>query len=204
MVKNPQVNAGDLRDASSIPRSGRSSGEGNGNPLWYSCLKSYRQRSLAGYSQWDHKQWDTAEATQHTHASKTLTFNMWSIQRYEQDDLYSFIFTITFRSFCVHWTYGTHGFTPATSHVLFWTGQVEPLLPSLSSLHPSLGSCSNLLLWLREKVPFYRDEILPLYHTHLYKFHYSNFRLMSNNSQCYQFKIYILHQTSDSRTTSFI
>ena len=33
----------------SIPGSGRSLGEGNGNPLQYSCLgKSHEQRSLAG------------------------------------------------------------------------------------------------------------------------------------------------------------
>ena len=35
MVKNPLANAG---DSDSIPRSGKSPGEGNGNPLQYSCL----------------------------------------------------------------------------------------------------------------------------------------------------------------------
>ena len=40
-VKNPPVNAG---DAGSIPRSGRSPGEGNGNPLQYSCLENYRDK----------------------------------------------------------------------------------------------------------------------------------------------------------------
>ena len=35
MVKNPSANA---RDASLIPGLGRSPGEGNGNPLQYSCL----------------------------------------------------------------------------------------------------------------------------------------------------------------------
>ena len=40
MVKNPPANAGDGRNAGSIPGSGRSSGEGNGNPLRYSCLRS--------------------------------------------------------------------------------------------------------------------------------------------------------------------
>ena len=35
MVKNLPANVGDL---GSIPRSGRSPGEGNGNPLQYSCL----------------------------------------------------------------------------------------------------------------------------------------------------------------------
>ena len=35
---NPPANAGDTRDTCSIPGSGRSPGEGNGNPLKYSCL----------------------------------------------------------------------------------------------------------------------------------------------------------------------
>ena len=35
MVQNPPANAG---DAGLIPGSGRSPGEGNGNPLQYSCL----------------------------------------------------------------------------------------------------------------------------------------------------------------------
>ena len=34
-VKNPPTNA---RDVGSTPRSGRSPGEGNGNPFQYSCL----------------------------------------------------------------------------------------------------------------------------------------------------------------------
>ena len=38
MVKNPPADAGDTRDAGPIPRSGRSPGEGNGNPLQYPCL----------------------------------------------------------------------------------------------------------------------------------------------------------------------
>ena len=38
MVENPPANTRDARDESSIPGSGRSPGEGNGNPLQYSCL----------------------------------------------------------------------------------------------------------------------------------------------------------------------
>ena len=34
----------DVRDAGSIPGSGRSLGEGNGNPLQYSCLKNPMDR----------------------------------------------------------------------------------------------------------------------------------------------------------------
>ena len=52
-VKNPPANAGDVRDAASIPGLGRSPGGGHGNPLQYSCLENpHRQRSLAGYSPW--------------------------------------------------------------------------------------------------------------------------------------------------------
>ena len=38
VVKNPPANAGDIKDVSSIPESGRSPGEGNGKPLQYSRL----------------------------------------------------------------------------------------------------------------------------------------------------------------------
>ena len=40
MVKNPPANAGGTRDSSSIPGSGRCPGEGNNNPLQYSCLEN--------------------------------------------------------------------------------------------------------------------------------------------------------------------
>ena len=40
MVKNPPANAGDARDAGSIPGLGRSSRVGNGNSLQYSCLEN--------------------------------------------------------------------------------------------------------------------------------------------------------------------
>ena len=40
VVKNSPANAGVIRDMSSIPGSGKSSGGGNGNPLWYSCLEN--------------------------------------------------------------------------------------------------------------------------------------------------------------------
>ena len=39
LVKNPPASAGDVRDVGSIPGWGRSPGEGNGNPLQYSCLE---------------------------------------------------------------------------------------------------------------------------------------------------------------------
>ena len=56
--KESACNAGDL---GSIPALGRSPGEGNGNPLQYSCRRNPKDfswtsmRSLAGYSPWGHR-----------------------------------------------------------------------------------------------------------------------------------------------------
>ena len=50
--KESACNAEDL---GSIPGSGRSAREGNGSPLQYSYRESHGQRSLVGYSPWDHK-----------------------------------------------------------------------------------------------------------------------------------------------------
>ena len=44
VVKNPPTNAGYAGDVGSVPGSGRSPGEGNGNPLQYSCLENPRDR----------------------------------------------------------------------------------------------------------------------------------------------------------------
>ena len=49
-------------DPGSIPGSGRSPGEGNGNPLQYSVLENpHGQRSLAGYSPWGCEELDPTE-----------------------------------------------------------------------------------------------------------------------------------------------
>ena len=54
VVKNPPAKAG---NTGSIPGTGRSPGEENGNPLQYSCLENpYGQRSLADYSSWGCKE----------------------------------------------------------------------------------------------------------------------------------------------------
>ena len=54
-----------------IPGSGRSPGEGSGNPLQYSRLGNPIDRGLVGYNPWGHKELDTlsdlAHAYTHTH-----------------------------------------------------------------------------------------------------------------------------------------
>ena len=44
VVKNMPANAEDIRDVGSIPESGRSPGEGHGNPLQYSRLENPMDR----------------------------------------------------------------------------------------------------------------------------------------------------------------
>ena len=66
MVKNLPATAG---EGGSIPGSGRSPGEGNGNSLQYSCFLCHGQRSLEGYSPWGCNKSDTTVHTHtHTHA----------------------------------------------------------------------------------------------------------------------------------------
>ena len=55
-VKNPPANSGDSGDASSIPRSRRSPGGGNGNPLQRSCLKSPMDREAWRATAQSHKE----------------------------------------------------------------------------------------------------------------------------------------------------
>ena len=64
VVKKPPANAGDLRDVGSVPGSGRSPGEGDGNPLQYFCLeKTVDTRGAWWASPWGHKESDRTEAT---------------------------------------------------------------------------------------------------------------------------------------------
>ena len=44
VVRNTPANVGEARDAGPIRESGRSPGEGNGNPLQYSCLENLMDR----------------------------------------------------------------------------------------------------------------------------------------------------------------
>ena len=65
-----KLSARDSGDNGLIPRSGRSPGGGNGNPLQYSCWEN----PMAGYSPWGHKE---SDMTEHTHTSGT--WEMWEL-----------------------------------------------------------------------------------------------------------------------------
>ena len=67
VIKNPPVDAGDGRDESSIPGSGRFPWRRQWQPTpVFLPGEAHRQRSLAGYSLWGHKESDT---TEHTHVN---------------------------------------------------------------------------------------------------------------------------------------
>ena len=74
VVNNPAANAGDLREAGSIPGSGRSPGGGPSNPLQYFCLENPQgQRSLAGYNLNDCKESATTEHAPKSRQSMPVT-----------------------------------------------------------------------------------------------------------------------------------
>ena len=88
VVKNPPVNAGDARDAGLIPGSGRSAGEGNGNPLQYSCLANSMDRLQSTGSQRARHDWATGpQAAQ-------ITFRR------------SIPIQLSLNAFCSHWLRG--------------------------------------------------------------------------------------------------
>ena len=61
VVKIPPANEGVPRDASLIPGSGRSPGEGRGNPLQYSCLENPTDRRVRRASLWGRKESEATE-----------------------------------------------------------------------------------------------------------------------------------------------
>ena len=64
-IKNLPANA---KDPALFPGSGRTPGEGHGNPLQYSCLGNKKgQKRLGGYNPWCHKNWTQLSNWAHTH-----------------------------------------------------------------------------------------------------------------------------------------
>ena len=66
MVQSLLADAEDVRDADSIPGSGRSPGEEHGNPLQYSCLENFMDRGTWRAPVMGHEESDMTEAIQHT------------------------------------------------------------------------------------------------------------------------------------------
>ena len=115
--KASACNAGDL---GSIPRLGRSLGEGNGNPLQYSCLeKSHGWRSLVGYCPLGSKESDMTECL--THTTPSLKNNTSSLNAcFSQTLLY-----------CHNYTQQKTFFPPWSN---FWEGQSNLTVSNYLSL----------------------------------------------------------------------
>ena len=57
-IQNPLVNAGNIRDAGSIPGLGRYPGGEQDNPLQYSCLENPMDGGACRATAWGHKELD--------------------------------------------------------------------------------------------------------------------------------------------------
>ena len=89
VVKNPAANAGDIRDTSSIPGLGRSSGGGHGNPVQYSCLENPMDRgvwqvTVHGLARVRHNWSDLA------HTSIYTVFCLWDHIKYVLSEFFFF------------------------------------------------------------------------------------------------------------------
>ena len=63
LVKNLPANAGGVSDVGSVPGLERSLGEGNSNPLQYSCLQNSMDRETGGLQSMGLQESDTTEVT---------------------------------------------------------------------------------------------------------------------------------------------
>ena len=107
-------------DSVSIPGSARSPGEGNDNPLQFSCLEFHEQRNLAGYSLWGCKELDATEQRTHTHRHvpaehKGSLFSMFlptfviscffgNSHSYRCEVIFYCSFDVHFPDYCIHLT----------------------------------------------------------------------------------------------------
>ena len=109
VVKNSPANAKDARDASSIPGSGRSPGEGNGNPLQYSCLGNPMDRG-------------TWQAT--VHGIKRVGHNLVTKQQYLvlQQSAYVLELMSLFVLFKLHFHQSLNTYDYPVSSIFFFSG----------------------------------------------------------------------------------
>ena len=74
-----KVSAYNAEDRGSIPGSGRSPGEGNGNPLQYSCLENPMDEGAWTLCPWGGKESDTTEQLHFTYGNEYVSMLMFLI-----------------------------------------------------------------------------------------------------------------------------
>ena len=127
VVKNLPASTGDTRDTGLIPGLGRSPGEGNGNPLQYSCLKNPMGREA----------W---QATVH----RVIKSQTWL----KRLSMYTLLFSF---GFSLGWDIFLHLFT--LSLVCPWSWS-EPLVGSMCWLFVFSIHSTTLYLWTVQFNPF--------------------------------------------------
>ena len=152
VVKNPPANAGDIRDQTSIPGSGRSPGEGNGNPLQYSCLENpMAQSSLVATVHGLERSWTWLKHLSmhtHTHSSFYLLIHLFCPSLLSNHEFVLYIcesLSVLFYSFgCfiflfifISWRLITLQYCSGFCHTLTWISHVFTCIsPSQSPLPP--------------------------------------------------------------------
>ena len=86
VVKNPPTNAGDARDAGSIPGSGNCSEKEMATHSSILAWEIHGQRSLVGYSPWGHKESDMTEHTK-TRASTIELYYLTLLEEVQEQDV---------------------------------------------------------------------------------------------------------------------
>ena len=95
MVKNPPVNAEDARDVGLTPGLERYPGEGNANPLQYSCLENSMDRgATVGRSYWRATVHGISESDKTEHKHTGFQFSSFCLFKHQ--------------ILCLKWSFPTH------------------------------------------------------------------------------------------------
>ena len=108
-----------VRDLGSIPGWGRSPGEGNGNPLQYSCLENSMDR---GYSSWGCKESDMTEWLTLSHFQNNIS-PMTLVPQFENRLNWLFFFEQIKQRWKQHNTIQSHLLVRIFSYLIYSTSQ---------------------------------------------------------------------------------
>ena len=154
VVKNLPANAVDTKDGGSAPGSGRSPGEGNGNPLQYSCLgnsmpRGARWATIHGVAEFDMTEWLSTHIPLFSSVSLHFPFRkayfclLFSGTLHSDEYIFPFISCLSFLFF-LQLLVKTPGATTLPSCISFFLGMVL-VTTSCTILRTSIHSFSGTL-----------------------------------------------------------